>query len=240
MKGLLWLLWSGFKWLKLGKVFVTSGSMLVAVVAYAWLYGWRYAVGLVALIFCHEMGHFLAARQRGLNVGAPVFIPFVGAWIELKEQPRDAETEAYVGVAGPVVGTLAALACYAFARYEDSEWLLALSYSGFFLNLFNLVPVPPLDGGRVTGVISRKIWWLGLPVLIGVFLWRPSPLLVMIALMALPSLWQSFKQDGDSVSDYYGTVSTEKRAEYALLYLGLLAFLSVMCHDLYQMLSARH
>ena len=89
---------------KLGKVLLTGGTMLVSVLAYSLLFGWWYAVGLVVLIFVHEMGHYVAARQRGLDVGAPTFIPFVGAWIELKQRPHDAETEAYVGIAGPLAG----------------------------------------------------------------------------------------------------------------------------------------
>ena len=102
--------------LKSSKRLLTGGTLLLSMFTYAWVFGRRYAVGFVLLIFCHAMGHFLAARQRGLNVGAPTFIPFVGAWIELKELPQDVATEAYVGIAGPVLGTLAALACYFAAR----------------------------------------------------------------------------------------------------------------------------
>jgi Zn-dependent protease len=128
---------------KFGKLLTTGGTMLISLGVYALIWGWRYAAGFIALLFCHEMGHYLAARQRGLAVGAPTFIPFVGAWIDLKEQPMNAETEAYVAMAGPLAGTLASLACYFLARSEGSDLLLAISYSGFFLNLFNLIPVPP-------------------------------------------------------------------------------------------------
>src|SRR5215218_4525998 len=117
--------------LKAGKL----GKMLLSVIAYSWIFGWWYAAGFVALIFVHEIGHYIAARQRGLDVGAPTFIPFVGAWIQLKDMPHNAETEAYVGIAGPLAGTLAALACFYLARNYDSTLLLALAYAGFFLNL---------------------------------------------------------------------------------------------------------
>ena len=178
---------------KFGKLLTTGGTMLISLGVYALIWGWRYAAGFIALLFCHEMGHYLAARQRGLAVGAPTFIPFVGAWIDLKEQPMNAETEAYVAMAGPLAGTLASLACYFLARSEGSDLLLAISYSGFFLNLFNLIPVPPLDGGRMTGVVSRRFWLLGVPVLIAVFLWRPSPMLVLVALLAAPHLWRGLR-----------------------------------------------
>src|ERR1700716_3811293 len=96
---------------KLGKVALTGGTMLISVFAYALVFGWWYAVGFVALIFVHEMGHFLAARQRGLEVGAPTFIPFVGAWIELKDLPHDVEIEAWIGLPGPLLGGIGALGC---------------------------------------------------------------------------------------------------------------------------------
>ena len=89
----------------IGRVSIGLGLMLLSVAAYAFVFGWRYAVGFVVLLFIHEMGHFMAARQRGMTVGAPTFIPFVGAWIDLKEQPMDVETEAHIGLAGPVAGS---------------------------------------------------------------------------------------------------------------------------------------
>ena len=126
--------------------------MLLSLVVYAFVFGWRYAAGFVALLFVHEMGHYIAARQRGLDVGAPTFIPFVGAWIELKELPHDAETEAYVGLGGPLLGTRRRARVLLLARSYDATWLLAVAYAGFFLNLFNLIPLSPFDGGRITAV----------------------------------------------------------------------------------------
>ncbi|TVO64979.1 site-2 protease family protein [Denitromonas ohlonensis] len=237
MKALIALLLGGAKLAKFGKLLTTGGTMLLSVFVYAGIYGWRYAVGFIALLLCHEMGHYVAARQRGLDVGAPTFIPFVGAWIELKEQPMNAETEAYIGMAGPLTGTVAALACYFLARNEGSQLLLAVAYSGFFLNLFNLIPVPPLDGGRMTAVISRKMWLLGAPLLIGLFFWRPSPMLILIALLAAPQLWRALKGEDAMPADYYAATPAGTRAEYALIYLGLVSFLAVMSHDVYEMLG---
>ncbi|MGJ7521053.1 site-2 protease family protein [Variovorax sp. LT1P1] len=233
MKFLLLLLSAG----KLGKVLVSGGSMLLSVVAYAFVYGWRYAAGFVGLIFVHEMGHFLAARQRGLKVGAPTFIPFVGAWIELKEQPRDVETEAWIGLAGPLLGSIGALACYFAARATGRDWLLALSYAGFFLNLFNLVPLSPFDGGRITAVLTPRIWLLGVPVLGALFLWQPSPLLVLMVILALPQVVKAWRYEAnDPVHKAYYAASLETRVAYGLYYLGLVAFLAVMAHDTHDML----
>jgi Zn-dependent protease len=238
MLKLLFLLFSG---LKFSKLLLTGGSMLVSLVVYGLIFGWRYAAGFIALMFVHEMGHYIAARQRGLDVGAPTFIPFVGAWIELNALPHDAETEAYVGLGGPLVGTLGALACYFVARDMGTEgrWLLAVSYSGFFLNLFNLIPLSPLDGGRITAVLSPRLWLLGVPVLMGVFWLNPSPMLILIALLAAPQVMKAwrYRADDPAHAGYYGA-SAETRLTYATAYLGLLAFLAVMTHDVHEMLGA--
>ena len=223
---------------KLGKVLFSGGTMLLSVLAYGLVFGLPYAAGFVALLLVHEMGHFLAARQRGLDVGLPTFLPFVGAWIELKEQPRDAETEAWIGFAGPLLGSLAALACYFAARETDSKLLLALSYAGFFLNLFNLIPLSPFDGGRITAVLSPRIWLLGVPVLVGLFLWRPSPILVIMAILAAPQVLAAWRYDPDDPEHAaYYTASNETRLTYGVYYIGLLGFLAVMAHDTHEMLG---
>lgn len=228
---LLLLLFSGAKF---GKLLLTGGTMLLSVVVYAWMFGWRYAVGFVLLIFVHEMGHYIAARRCGLDVGAPTFIPFVGAWIQLKQMPHDAETEAYIGIAGPVAGTLGALACYYAARNFDSTLLLALSYSGFFLNLFNLIPLSPFDGGRVTQVISPKLWYAGVPILIALFFYRPSPILILVAILAAPQVMKAWRGTETDADRAYRIASVETKMTYGLLYLGLTVFLALMTHDLHE------
>lgn len=222
---------------KFGKVLLTSGTMLVSVFSYSFIFGWPYAVGFVLLILVHEMGHYIAARQRGLQVGAPTFIPFVGAWIELQSLPHDAETEAYIGLAGPVVGTLGAFACYVLARQQGSELLMALAYAGFMLNLFNLLPISPLDGGRITGVISPKLWWVGAPLLIALFMWRPSPMLVLIALIAAPQLMASLRGNASHPAGYYD-IPLATRVNYGCGYLGLVCVLALLTFELHGVLQA--
>jgi Zn-dependent protease len=239
MTKLLFLLFSGVKF---SKLLLSGGTMLLSVILYTWVYGWRYAVGFIALLFVHEMGHYVAARQKGLNVGLPTFIPFVGAWIELKEMPHDAQTEAYIGLGGPLLGTVGATVCYLLARSWNLDWLLAVSYAGFFLNLFNLIPLSPFDGGRITAVLSPRIWFAGVPVLVGLFLYRPSPMLLLIALLAAPQLMKAWKyrSDSEEAQTYYA-VPTRVKWEYAAYYIGLAAFLAVMTHDVHEMLgAARH
>lgn len=222
---------------KLGKLLTSGGTMLVSVAVYAFVYGWRYAVGFVALLLLHEMGHFLAARHRGLDVGLPTFIPFVGAWIELKSMPHSAETEAWVGLGGPLAGTIGSLLCYFLARNYDSTWLLAVAYAGFFLNLFNMIPLSPFDGGRITAVLSPRIWLLGVPVLGALFIYRPSPMLILMALLAAPQVLKALRYRSDDEEATYYAVSPAVRVEYGSYYIALLAFLAVMTHDVHEMLN---
>jgi Zn-dependent protease len=230
------LLLSGLKW---GKLATTGGTMLLSLAVYATIWGWPYAAGFIALMFAHEMGHYVAARQCGLNVGAPAFIPFVGAWINLKEQPRDVRTEAYVAVAGPLVGTISAVAIYLWSRWTGSALLLAIAYAGLFLNLFNLLPVSPLDGGRITAIISPRVWLIGAPVMLAMVLYRPSPVLAIIAIIAFPQLIKAWKYDPKAPENlaYYG-VPLQTKLEYGVLYLALTAYLGVMTFEVHEMLGA--
>ncbi|WP_243369888.1 site-2 protease family protein [Microvirga solisilvae] len=233
---LLLLLFAG---LKFGKLFTTGGTMLVSVVAYAWIFGWWYAVGFVGLLFIHEMGHYAAARQRGLDVGAPTFIPFLGAWITMKDMPADVETEAHVAIAGPFLGSIAAFGVYFWALQTDSRLLLAISYSGFFLNLFNLLPVSPLDGGRITAIISPRVWLLGAPLMVALLFYRPSPALFIVALLAAPQVWKAWNYDPNAEENRaYYDVPNKVRVEYGLIYLGLTAVLAIMTYHVHEMLTS--
>ena len=192
----------------------------------------------MALLVLHEMGHYLAARQRGLAVGLPSFIPFVGAWMAMREMPRSVETEAYVAFAGPFVGTLASFAVYFWALRTGDALLLAIAYSGFLLNLFNLLPLSPLDGGRITAVLSPRVWLVGVPILLALMLYRPSPILFIIALLAFPQVIRAWRYDPTARGSAYYAVPTTIRAEYAVLYLGLAALLAIITYEVHEKLVA--
>ncbi len=239
MSRILLLLFAG---LKFGKLFGTVGTMLLSIGVYALVFGWRYAVGIVAMLFIHEMGHYVAARQRGLRVGLPMFIPFAFAWVKLEDSPHDAETDAYVALAGPMLGTVGAIGAYFLARDQGMSWLLAVAYSGFFINLINMIPLPPLDGGRITAVLSPRIWLLGVPI-IGVLLWYHfSMILLLVAILAAPHVFTAlnFNKDHPANQRFYD-VTPRVRWEYGLLYVGLIAFLAYMTNDVQQELKGiRH
>jgi Zn-dependent protease len=230
------------KFAKFGPALKSAGFMALSVGAYALLFGWRYALGFVLLMLVHEMGHYVAARRLGMNVGLPTFIPFVGAWIELKDQPLTVQQEAHIAFAGPFVGTLAAAAVLALALRLHSTLLLALAYAGFFLNLFNLIPIAPFDGGRIVAILSPKVWFVGVPILVGAFLLSPSPMFLMILLLLAPTIYVAlrgaWRGEAPAHNPRYYEVPLDARVRYASYYVLLLAFLCVMTFRTHEQIEA--
>ncbi|WJH34974.1 site-2 protease family protein [Paenibacillus sp. CC-CFT747] len=160
--------------LKMGSVGGAVLTMLVSVWAYALVAPLELAVGVVILVLVHEMGHVAAARIKKLPTSAPIFIPLVGAIVNMKRHPRDAATEAYIALGGPLLGSAGAALVFLLGEKTGSPLLLAVAYIGFLFNLVNLLPVFPLDGGKITGALSRKLWPAGLLLsllLIVIFRW---------------------------------------------------------------------
>src|SRR5207248_5062107 len=152
-------------------------SIFISFGFYLWYGGVWFAVGLIVLLFVHEMGHVIEARRQGLPVSAPMFIPFLGAMITMRELPHDAWREARIGIAGPLLGSLGALAVYAVAVAYDSRSLKAIAFLGFLINLFNLLPASPLDGGRIAAALHPAMWFLGVLGLVALVVYRPNPIL---------------------------------------------------------------
>ena len=144
----------------------SGGTMLLMIWIYTRLWGWQFALGFVLLLLIHETGHLVVAKKFGLKVGAPVFIPFMGAFIALKEAPRNAWMEACVGIGGPMLGSIGALICNALGEMFAAPIFIALAWFGYFLNLFNLTPVGMLDGGRIVTALSRWLWLPGFALLL--------------------------------------------------------------------------
>src|SRR5947207_3070131 len=144
------------------KLFSTSASMLVSVVAYQLIFGWLFAIGFVLLLLLHELGHVFQLRREGIRASAPMFIPFMGAVISAKSLGNDAGAEARVGLAGPILGSIATLVPLGLWLATGSHFWQALAFIGFFLNLFNLLPILPLDGGRAMAALSPWVWLFGL------------------------------------------------------------------------------
>jgi len=209
----------------------TGGSMIVTIGLYALAWGWGFALGFVLLLFVHECGHLLVARRLGLRVGAPVFIPFMGAFIALKEAPRNAWIEAQVGLGGPLLGTVGAVLCEGVYWVTGNPFFRALAYVGFFLNLFNLAPVGFLDGGRIVTALSPWLWVVGIGVIgfmmvQSVLAGHANFLLFLVFLISLPRLFSLFRRRTEEERRYF-EVTPAQRWIMAGLYFGLIAFLVV-------------
>ena len=212
------------------KFLATALSGLVSIAAYALLWGWWFAVGLVVLLFIHEMGHVLEARRQGLPASAPMFIPFLGALIALKQLPDDAWREARVALAGPIVGTLGACVFWIIGAATQRDFFTAMAYVGFFLNLFNLLPIVPLDGGRAVGALHPAFWLLGLIGLAGLLVIAPNPILLFILVIGAFELWNRWRERGTAEATSYYKIARWQRVVVAVTYLGLAAFLAVAMH----------
>ncbi|MEH7332051.1 site-2 protease family protein [Neobacillus drentensis] len=151
-----------FKFLKLQ----TLLSMFITLGAYALIFGWKFAVALVYLLFVHEMGHAYAAKRIKLPVSPAIFIPFMGAVIGMKEMPINAKDEGYVAYMGPLFGLLSFLPAIPLYLYTHEPFWALLIILGAIINLFNLIPITPLDGGRIAAGISTKLWGLGIILLL--------------------------------------------------------------------------
>jgi len=211
------------------KLLTTSASMLVSVAAYAVIWGWKFAVGFVALLFVHEMGHVIQMKREGVQISGMLFVPFLGAAVGARSMGGNALAEARIGLAGPVLGTLATAALIPIAEAQDSDFLRALAFTGFFLNLFNLVPVVPLDGGRAMAAMAPWMWFAGFAAMLGFFVLFPNPILVLILLLGGMETWRRWKtrKQGLEGNEAYYRVKPVHRLAVAAAYLALIAICAV-------------
>src|SRR5213596_2453236 len=194
------------------KLLTTSGSMLVSIGAYALIWGWQFAIGFVVLLFLHEIGHVIQLRREGVEASAPMFIPFLGAVISAKSLGEDAAAEARVGLAGPVLGTAASLVPLGVWLATGSDFWRALAYIGFLINLFNLLPVVPLAGGRAMAALSPAIWLAGLAGLVALTIFYPSPILLLILVFGALESWRRWKARATPQGHAYYAIPARSRA----------------------------
>ncbi len=201
----------------------TALTALLSIGAYALIFPVWFAVGFVLLIWVHEMGHVLQLKREGIPASAPMFIPFVGAVVAMKQMPKNALVEARVGLAGPVLGTMGALGALGLYAWTQAPLLLALAYVGFFLNLINLIPVLPLDGGRAMGALSPTFWIFGVGLMVAlVFMTTLSPIiLLLVALFGGPELWRRWRTRNTPEGRAYHEIEPRYRFAVGLVYLVL-------------------
>jgi Zn-dependent protease len=217
------------------KILSTAATALVSVAAYSLLWGWEFALGFVALIFVHEMGHVFALRREGIKASAPMFIPFMGAVIGARSLGDNALAEARVGLAGPLLGSLAAGLVAIVGGVTHTPLLEALGYVGLLLNLFNLLPVVPLDGGRAMAAMAPWMWFLGFGALVVLDFVAPNPILLIITLLAVYELYRRWehRRSPTAMQTAYYRVSPRNRLIVGAVYIGLIVLLAIGMHATY-------
>jgi Zn-dependent protease len=213
------------------KAFTLVASTLVSLGAYSLAYGWQFALGFVVLLLVHEMGHVVLLRMRGIDAALPVLIPFLGAFVSMKEQPKSVYDESLSAIAGPVFGVVGAFGALALGSIYDSDLLRAIAYFGFFLNLFNLLPVLPLDGGRTVASLNPRLWLAGLLLLLGYEVWRPSPVIPFLLLIGGFELYRRYKGRNSEASRTYYALTAQQRLNIGGAYIGLLVVILFAMHS---------
>lgn len=198
-------------------------SMGISVVAYTLFFGWTFAIGFVLLIFVHEMGHVIVLRRQGVPASAPLFIPFLGAFVNMRQMPKSAYQEAVSGLAGPYFGTAASAVVAIWGNAVGSNFLLQLGAVGFLLNLFNLLPVLPLDGGRAAAALHPVLWLVGL---VGLLVWElfyPSPIALIILVLGGFELYRRWTRRNSPAAIAYHALAARQRLAVASMYLMVVA-----------------
>jgi len=202
-------------------------SMVLSIALYATEWGLPFAIGFVLLIFVHECGHAVVLRMEGIPAGAPVFIPFVGAVIAMRGMPRNAYVEAKVGIGGPLLGSAAAWVVLGAGLWSESPMLANLGHAGILINLFNLIPVSPLDGGRIAGVFSRGVWIGGYALGVLAVVVTRSPLLLIVLIAGLFTLRQRWRHPVPGYHDIAPGSRLRMGVAYAALVVALALTLTV-------------
>lgn len=225
------------------KLLTTGATALVSVAAYSLFWGWQFAAGFVVLLFVHEMGHVIQLRREGIKASTPMFIPFLGAAIFSRSLGDNALAEARVGLAGPVLGSLGAAAVAVAGAITGSDLLLALAYVGFLINLFNLLPVLPLDGGRAMAAMAPWMWFVGFAALIPLALFLNGSFIILLILVfggrEVWRRWQLRKTRSLEQAAYY-RVAPRHRVLVGAVYIGLIVALAFGMEQTHILISAGH
>jgi Zn-dependent protease len=224
------------------KLLTTAGTALISIVVYSLFFGWTFAIGFVVLLFVHEMGHVIQLRREGVKASAPMFIPMLGAVVMMKSMPDDALAEARVGLAGPILGTAGSAVCLGIGEATNSNLLRALAYVGFLLNLINLVPLTPFDGGRAMAAMAPAMWFVGLGVMVALLLITGNTFLLIFIVLGGMDVWRRWKlrRTRSLEQAAYYRVSPRSRLLVGAVYVALIAVLVAGMEQAYVLSSGGH
>jgi Zn-dependent protease len=184
-------------------------SMMAFFAVYWSMWGWKFALGFVLSIYIHEMGHVMALRKYGIAASSPMFIPFVGALVRMKQYPANVGQDARVGLAGPIWGLGASVAAWLCALATGQPIWYAIAHTSAWLNLFNLIPIWQLDGGRGFRALTRKQRGMALGAALAMFVMTQNLMLLLIAGGALYRLFSHDfpeEEDNGALTQYIGLI----------------------------------
>ncbi len=214
-----------FKWLFVGlKILPSFGTMFLSILLYsAWFGGWKIGIVFVALIVVHELGHYVTLRNFGLRPNLPMFIPGFGAFVSAPNYGTPAQSVTS-SIAGPLFGAGAAAVCWAYGAATNEPFWLVCAYIGFFLNFINLLPIPLLDGGAIAGAIDARLWFVGVPLFLGLmFVVGVTPFsvifIIVILFVAIPRLLALWRGQLDPRAS---GLTPAQRTAAGIVYLGLI------------------
>jgi Zn-dependent protease len=211
---------------------LAGGSVVATIAAYSWKrYPRGLIIGAVLITIIHEVGHAVVIRAKGLRTGIMVFIPFIGGAVTIKDQPRSVYDDAQIGLAGPLAGTFASLAALQIFKWTANPLYLTIALAGFALNLFNLLPLGMLDGGRISAAITKWMWLFGGAALTYKTINQPNALLILVLVLSLFQVYASIVREN---SEEFYRVTGGQRAAIAVAYFALVIFLahqSIMAFD---------
>jgi Zn-dependent protease len=212
-------------------------TLAISLGLYATFYGPWFAVALVAMILIHEMGHVVEIRRQGMQASAPLFIPFMGAAIFQRSHPTDAYHQGLIGIAGPIAGTVGATAAFALFGATGNAVFLLAALIGFYINLLNLLPIAPLDGGWVLAPLSKWVFLAGFGILLVGLLalhFFIGPILILVLIFGIPAVIERFRNDR---SAYYQAVPAQAKLALGLGWLVLVAYLGVASYQVHGLLN---
>jgi len=216
---------------------IAGGSFVVTIAAYTTQAPLAVVVGFVVITLIHEIGHAIAIRAKGLRAGFMVFIPFIGGAVTLRDQPRTVFDDAIIGLAGPFLGTMSSLAVLQAYKWTSAPTYLVIAFFGFGLNLFNLIPLGMLDGGRISAAITKWMWLIGGGIVVAKVIDQPNPLVIIIAVLAAFQVYASIVREKSDPRFY--DITPMQRLAIAALYFALVIFLghqTVMTYDRLELL----
>ncbi|MDR3690183.1 MAG: hypothetical protein P4L46_12440 [Fimbriimonas sp.] len=214
------------KLLPSAKFLLTGLTMFASMWFYSLRFGWWFAGLFVVGILIHELGHVAASAFLGVPVSAPIFLPGFGALIVQKKWAQSAWGEALIGIGGPLGGTLAGMLMWGLYLETGSGMFLGAAYFTFLLNLFNMIPLFPLDGGRIVGAVSPYLWLIGLVALLGMAItgFVSNPMIWLLVILSVPHVWNGLKRG--TADPIGGTKTTPaQRVVMGVAYVALSAFL---------------